>query len=194
MGYAFSRDGAVPFSHVWYKVNKQEVPLNVVWLSVSVAFAMALTVRASPHHLSATSIQSKRLYIYACHNLTSWCPYLSLSTSRWGARWHSRRCCPWRPSGRTSPTDCPSSSASPRPGDPSSRGRSTSVDTASSSAGSPSRGWPRRHRALLPARSVPRRRGHLQLRAGRRRRRAAAQRRLVGAPRPLLVPRANHQR
>lgn len=43
MGYAFSRDGAVPFSHVWYKVNKQEVPLNVVWLSVSVAFAMALT-------------------------------------------------------------------------------------------------------------------------------------------------------
>ncbi|PWZ33135.1 Amino-acid permease BAT1 [Zea mays] len=38
-----SRDGAVPFSHVWYKVNKQEVPLNVVWLSVSVAFAMALT-------------------------------------------------------------------------------------------------------------------------------------------------------
>ncbi|CAD6234958.1 unnamed protein product [Miscanthus lutarioriparius] len=36
MGYAFSRDGAVPFSNIWYKVNKQEVPLNVVWLSVSV--------------------------------------------------------------------------------------------------------------------------------------------------------------
>ena len=35
----------MPFSHVWYRVNKQEVPLNVVWLSVSVAFVMALTVR-----------------------------------------------------------------------------------------------------------------------------------------------------
>lgn len=45
MGYAFSRDGAMPFSRVWYQVNKQEVPLNVVWLSVSMAFVMALTVR-----------------------------------------------------------------------------------------------------------------------------------------------------
>jgi amino acid transporter len=45
MGYAFSRDGAMPFSHVWHRVNEQEVPLNVVWLSVSVAFVMALTVR-----------------------------------------------------------------------------------------------------------------------------------------------------
>ncbi|CAL4959491.1 unnamed protein product [Urochloa decumbens] len=43
MGYAFSRDGAMPFSRVWYRVNKQEVPLNVVWLSVTVAFVMALT-------------------------------------------------------------------------------------------------------------------------------------------------------
>ncbi|TVU34715.1 hypothetical protein EJB05_16562 [Eragrostis curvula] len=43
MGYAFSRDGAMPMSHVWYRVSKQEVPLNVVWLSVAVAFVMALT-------------------------------------------------------------------------------------------------------------------------------------------------------
>ncbi|CAL4952752.1 unnamed protein product [Urochloa decumbens] len=43
MGYAFSRDGAMPFSRVWYRVNRQEVPLNVVWLSVTVAFVMALT-------------------------------------------------------------------------------------------------------------------------------------------------------
>ncbi|CAO2167695.1 unnamed protein product [Urochloa humidicola] len=43
MGYAFSRDRAMPFSRVWYRVNKQEVPLNVVWLSVAVAFVMALT-------------------------------------------------------------------------------------------------------------------------------------------------------
>lgn len=66
MGYAFSRDGAVPFSHVWYKVNKQEVPLNVVWLSVSVAFAMALTVRASPHHLYLGYFNSIQARDYIC--------------------------------------------------------------------------------------------------------------------------------
>jgi amino acid transporter len=43
MGYAFSRDRAMPFSRFWYRVNKQEVPFNVVWLSVAVAFVMALT-------------------------------------------------------------------------------------------------------------------------------------------------------
>uniref|UniRef100_J3L7R9 Amino acid permease/ SLC12A domain-containing protein n=1 Tax=Oryza brachyantha TaxID=4533 RepID=J3L7R9_ORYBR len=43
MAYAFSRDGAMPLSRVWHRVNGREVPLNVVWLSVSVAFAMALT-------------------------------------------------------------------------------------------------------------------------------------------------------
>jgi len=41
MGYAFSRDGAMPLSRLWYRVNKQEVPFNVVWLSVSVAFVMS---------------------------------------------------------------------------------------------------------------------------------------------------------
>ena len=44
MAYAFSRDGAMPFSSVWHKVNKQEVPINAVWLSVSVALCMALPV------------------------------------------------------------------------------------------------------------------------------------------------------
>uniref|UniRef100_A0A0E0CCW4 Amino acid permease n=1 Tax=Oryza meridionalis TaxID=40149 RepID=A0A0E0CCW4_9ORYZ len=43
MAYAFSRDGAMPLSRVWYRVNKHEVPLNVVWLGVAVAFVMALT-------------------------------------------------------------------------------------------------------------------------------------------------------
>uniref|UniRef100_A0A0E0CCW1 Amino acid permease n=1 Tax=Oryza meridionalis TaxID=40149 RepID=A0A0E0CCW1_9ORYZ len=43
MAYAFSRDGAMPLSRVWYRVNKHEVPLNVVWLAVAVAFVMALT-------------------------------------------------------------------------------------------------------------------------------------------------------
>jgi hypothetical protein len=38
MGYAFSRDGAMPFSHVWCRVNRQEVPVNCVWLSAAVAY------------------------------------------------------------------------------------------------------------------------------------------------------------
>ena len=41
MGYAFSRDGAMPLSRLWYRVNKQEVPFYVVWLSISVAFVMS---------------------------------------------------------------------------------------------------------------------------------------------------------
>ncbi|XP_031384819.1 amino-acid permease BAT1 homolog isoform X2 [Punica granatum] len=43
MAYAFSRDGAMPFSSVWHKVNEQEVPVNAVWLSAVIAFCMALT-------------------------------------------------------------------------------------------------------------------------------------------------------
>ncbi|KAF7132637.1 hypothetical protein RHSIM_Rhsim09G0102700 [Rhododendron simsii] len=44
MVYAFSRDGAMPLSSLWHKVNKQEVPTNAVWLSAFIAFCMALTV------------------------------------------------------------------------------------------------------------------------------------------------------
>ena len=45
--YAFARDGAMPLSSVLYKVNKHEVPINAVWLSVVIAFCMALTVKES---------------------------------------------------------------------------------------------------------------------------------------------------
>ena len=44
MAYAFSRDGAMPFSAFWHKVNENEVPLNAVWVSAIIAFCMALTV------------------------------------------------------------------------------------------------------------------------------------------------------
>nr|KYP75121.1 putative amino-acid permease C15C4.04c [Cajanus cajan] len=43
MAYAFSRDGAMPLSSLWHKVNKQEVPIFAVWLSVFISFCMALT-------------------------------------------------------------------------------------------------------------------------------------------------------
>uniref|UniRef100_M4E7U5 Amino acid permease/ SLC12A domain-containing protein n=1 Tax=Brassica campestris TaxID=3711 RepID=M4E7U5_BRACM len=38
MAYAFSRDGAMPFSPLWHKVNSREVPVNAVWLSASISF------------------------------------------------------------------------------------------------------------------------------------------------------------
>ncbi|PUZ53042.1 hypothetical protein GQ55_5G021400 [Panicum hallii var. hallii] len=64
MGYAFSRDGAMPFSRFWYRVNKQEVPFNVVWLSVSVAFVMALTSLGSQVAFQAmVSITTLGMYI-----------------------------------------------------------------------------------------------------------------------------------
>jgi len=44
MTYAFSRDGAMPFSSIWHRVNKQEVPINAVWLSAFISLCMALPV------------------------------------------------------------------------------------------------------------------------------------------------------
>ncbi|KAL6906044.1 hypothetical protein ACP4OV_003645 [Aristida adscensionis] len=42
MTYAFSRDGAMPLSSVWHKVNKKEVPINAVWLSAFISLCLAL--------------------------------------------------------------------------------------------------------------------------------------------------------
>ncbi|KAG8053965.1 hypothetical protein GUJ93_ZPchr0001g31574 [Zizania palustris] len=62
--YAFSRDGAMPLSRVWYRVNKHEVPINVVWLGVTVAFVMALTSLGSQVAFQAMiSIATLGMYI-----------------------------------------------------------------------------------------------------------------------------------
>ncbi|KAH6802074.1 bidirectional amino acid transporter 1 [Perilla frutescens var. frutescens] len=64
MAYAFSRDGAMPFSKFWHKVNKYEVPLNAVWLSAFIAFCMALTSLGSLVAFQAmVSIATIGLYI-----------------------------------------------------------------------------------------------------------------------------------
>ncbi|CAN6469952.1 unnamed protein product [Victoria cruziana] len=64
MAYAFSRDGAMPFSSLWHKVNKQEVPINAVWLSVFISFCMALTSLGSLVAFQAmVSIATIGLYI-----------------------------------------------------------------------------------------------------------------------------------
>lgn len=64
MAYAFSRDGAMPLSSLWHKVNKQEVPINAVWLSAFIAFCMALTSLGSLVAFQAmVSIATIGLYI-----------------------------------------------------------------------------------------------------------------------------------
>ncbi|GLT58198.1 hypothetical protein SLA2020_311120 [Shorea laevis] len=64
MAYAFSRDGAMPLSNLWHKVNKQEVPINAVWLSAFISFCMALTSLGSLVAFQAmVSIATIGLYI-----------------------------------------------------------------------------------------------------------------------------------
>ncbi|OVA14248.1 Amino acid/polyamine transporter I [Macleaya cordata] len=64
MVYAFSRDGAMPFSSLLHKVNKNEVPINAVWLSVVISFCMALTSLGSlVAFQSMVSIATIGLYI-----------------------------------------------------------------------------------------------------------------------------------
>ncbi|XP_075522298.1 amino-acid permease BAT1 homolog isoform X1 [Primulina tabacum] len=64
MAYAFSRDGAMPLSKLWHKVNKQEVPVYSVWLSAIIAFCMALTSLGSIVAFQAmVSIATIGLYI-----------------------------------------------------------------------------------------------------------------------------------
>ncbi|KAL6615550.1 hypothetical protein ACP70R_037820 [Stipagrostis hirtigluma subsp. patula] len=64
MAYAFSRDGAMPFSSVWHKVNEQEVPINAVWLSTFIALCMALPSLGSLVAFQAmVSIATIGLYI-----------------------------------------------------------------------------------------------------------------------------------
>ncbi|XP_039019572.1 amino-acid permease BAT1-like [Hibiscus syriacus] len=64
MVYAFSRDGAMPLSSLWHKVNEQEVPINAVWLSAVISFCMALTSLGSLVAFQAmVSIATIGLYI-----------------------------------------------------------------------------------------------------------------------------------
>ncbi|EOA23786.1 hypothetical protein CARUB_v10017000mg [Capsella rubella] len=64
MAYAFSRDGAMPMSPLWHKVNRREVPINAVWLSALISFCMALTSLGSIVAFQAmVSIATIGLYI-----------------------------------------------------------------------------------------------------------------------------------
>ena len=64
MIFAFSRDGGMPGSKLWYKLNERHVPLNALYLSIVSAFILALPALFSTVVYSAvTSIAVIGLYI-----------------------------------------------------------------------------------------------------------------------------------
>jgi len=65
MIYAFSRDGALPFSNFWHRVNKRtRTPTNAIWLAAAGAFILGLPYLWNPTAYAAvTSIAVIGLYI-----------------------------------------------------------------------------------------------------------------------------------
>ncbi|MBC9714330.1 amino acid permease [Streptomyces sp. TRM66268-LWL] len=65
MIYAFSRDGALPFSRVWHKLNPAtRTPANAVWLAVGGAFVLGLPYLWNiTAYAAVTSIATIGLYI-----------------------------------------------------------------------------------------------------------------------------------
>ena len=65
MIFAFSRDGALPGSSIWYKVNaRTKTPTNAVWLAVACAFLLAVpAVWSTTAYGAVTSIATIGLYI-----------------------------------------------------------------------------------------------------------------------------------
>jgi amino acid permease (GABA permease) len=65
MIYAFSRDGALPFSAFWHRVNKRtRTPTNAVWLGAAGAFVLGLPyLWNSAAYAAVTSIAVIGLYI-----------------------------------------------------------------------------------------------------------------------------------
>jgi amino acid transporter len=64
MIYAFSRDGALPFSKVWHSLDRGRTPRNAIILSVVCAFILAIpTVWNFAAYVAVTSIAVIGLYI-----------------------------------------------------------------------------------------------------------------------------------
>jgi amino acid transporter len=108
MAYAFSRDGAMPFSSVWHKVNGQEVPINAVWLSAFIALCMALPVCS--FHMHVMSVRTCHCHDRRCCQRRVADCSISHLCSPWAAWWRSRRWCRSRRSGCISRTRCRSCS------------------------------------------------------------------------------------
>jgi hypothetical protein len=65
MIYAFSRDGAIPGSNFWHKINKRtRTPTNSIWFAAVGAFILAVPYLWSPvAYFAVTSIAVIGLYI-----------------------------------------------------------------------------------------------------------------------------------
>jgi amino acid transporter len=65
MIYAFARDGAIPGSKFWHKINKRtRTPTNSIWLAAVAAFVLGLPYLWSPvAYFAITSIAVIGLYI-----------------------------------------------------------------------------------------------------------------------------------
>ncbi len=64
MIYAFSRDGAVPFSDLWHKLDSGRTPRNAIILSASCAFVLAIpSVINYAAYVAITSIATIGLYV-----------------------------------------------------------------------------------------------------------------------------------
>ncbi|CAO3632003.1 unnamed protein product [Mucor hiemalis] len=65
MIYAFSRDGAMPGSQYWHKIDtKRQAPINAVWLSILIASLLSLPALGNSTAFSAiTSVATIGLYI-----------------------------------------------------------------------------------------------------------------------------------
>ncbi|MQY06688.1 amino acid permease [Actinomadura macrotermitis] len=65
MIYAFSRDGALPFSSFWHRINKRaRIPTNAIWLAAGGAFVLALpALWNKTAYLAVTSVAVIGLYI-----------------------------------------------------------------------------------------------------------------------------------
>ena len=65
MIYAFSRDGAVPFSKLWHRINpRTRTPTNSIWLAAVGAFILALPyLYSSVAYAAVTSIAVIGLYV-----------------------------------------------------------------------------------------------------------------------------------
>jgi len=65
MIYAFARDGALPGSNFWHRINKRtRTPTNSVWLAVVGAFVLALpALWNSTAYVAVTSIAAIGLYV-----------------------------------------------------------------------------------------------------------------------------------
>jgi amino acid transporter len=64
MIYAFSRDGAIPFSNLWHKLDSGRTPRNAIILSATCAFILAIpSVVNFAAYLAITSIATIGLYV-----------------------------------------------------------------------------------------------------------------------------------